>query len=69
MFKKTTTRWKRWRVINSFKILPDDTKNLDYGVYKYDVQIITESNDVFTVIGPSDFVLLGEVNFNVSRSN
>ena len=57
--------------INSdyFNISPDDTKDLEYGLYKYDVQIITENNEVYTVIGPCDFVLLDEVNFNVNRQN
>lgn len=52
---------------DTFKIDPDDTKNLQYGRYLYDVQIITNSNDVYTVIGPCNFVLNDEVNFNVER--
>ena len=50
-----------------FIIDPNDTKNLDYGVYRYDVQIINNSNAVYTVIGPANFVLCDEVNFNVTR--
>lgn len=52
---------------DTFKIDPDDTKSLSYGKYLYDVQIITNSNDVYTVIGPCIFVLTDEVNFNVAR--
>lgn len=52
---------------DTFKIEPTDTKNLLYGKYLYDVQIITNSGDVYTVIGPANFVLTDEVNFNVER--
>ena len=52
---------------NVFTINSEDTKNLEYGVYKYDVQIITPTNKVYTVIGPADFNLCDEVNFNVTR--
>lgn len=52
---------------DTFKIEPTDTKSLLYGKYLYDVQIITNSGDVYTVIGPSNFVLTDEVNFNVER--
>ena len=52
---------------DSFVITPDDTKDLTYDVYMYDVQIITPQNNVYTVIGPCDFVLSSEVNFNVTR--
>ena len=45
-----------------------DTKNLFYGDLVYDVQIITPSNDVYTVIGPCIFELTDEVNFNVQYS-
>ena len=50
-----------------FTILPTDTKDLEYGIYKYDVQIITTGNNVYTVVGPGNFVLCDEVNFNVAR--
>ena len=50
-----------------FKITPEDTKDLDYGIYKYDVQLITQNNDVYTIIGPCDFILAEEVNYNVTR--
>lgn len=52
---------------DTFKIEPSDTKNLLYGKYLYDVQIITNLGDVYTVIPPCNFVLTDEVNFNVER--
>ena len=45
------------------KILPEDTAHLNYGTYKYDVQITTPGGDVYTVIEPSDFTLTSEVTF------
>ncbi len=45
----------------SFHIDPDDTKTINYGKYKYDIQINTASGDVYTVIPPSIFEIMGEV--------
>ena len=42
-------------------IAPDDTENLSYGDYVYDVQLTTQSGDVCTVIPPSKFTLATEV--------
>ena len=52
----------------SISLLPSDTKDLHYGDLVYDVQIITSSNDVYTVIGPCTFELTDEVNFDVQYS-
>ncbi len=41
-------------------IRPEDTRDLEYGTYKYDVQIELENGDVFTFIPISDFVVLHE---------
>ena len=46
---------------NSFYITPSDTRNLSFGKYVYDVQLTTESGDVYTVIEPSVFEILKEV--------
>lgn len=35
---------------NTIHIKPEDTAVLDFGRYKYDVQINTESGDVYTVL-------------------
>lgn len=44
-----------------FHIKPEDTKELKFGKYKYDVQLTTEDGDVYTVIGPETFEILSEV--------
>lgn len=49
-------------------ITPADTKDLYYTDLKYDVQLITTDNKVYTVIPPRDFIIAEEVNFNVSRT-
>lgn len=46
---------------NLFHIKPEDTTNLQFGNYKYDVQLTTESGDVYTVIGPNTFEIMKEV--------
>ena len=45
----------------SFHLLPSDTKNLSFGKYIYDVELVTESGDVYTIIEPSTFEILKEV--------
>lgn len=39
------------------------THALEFGKYVYDVQIITEASDVYTVIGPCTFEILKEVTY------
>ena len=43
---------------------PSDTDTLDYGVYKYDVELKTSSGKTYTVITPRDFNLTGRVTSN-----
>lgn len=50
----------------SITIDPADTSGLDYQTLKYDVQIITQSGDVFTVIPPRNLTIAEEVNFDVN---
>lgn len=45
----------------TFHIEPKDTAGLDFGRYKYDVQLTMAGGDVYTVIAPSVFELLTEV--------
>ena len=52
---------KTVRATNVIDMKPIDTSNIEYGKYKYDVQLTTSSGDVFTVIAPSTFNLLYEV--------
>lgn len=47
--------------INTFHILPADTKQCEFGKYMYDIQLTTANGDVFTVIEPSVFQVLPEV--------
>ena len=42
----------------------DDTKNLSYGDYVYDVQLTKENGEVSTVIPPTKFSILEEVNYD-----
>ena len=41
----------------SIIFVPDDTKDLPVGTYFYDLKIVTEDNDVCTVIAASQFVI------------
>lgn len=50
---------------NAVTIEPTDTESLDYQSLKYDVQVIKQSGEVYTVIPPSNFIIAPEVNFNV----
>lgn len=44
-----------------FIIKPEDTSTMDYGTYKYDVQLTTADGIVNTVVTPNDFVIEEEV--------
>lgn len=46
-------------------IVHDDTKNLPYASYYYDVQLTTSGGSVYTVLGPNRFNIVQEVTFNV----
>lgn len=46
---------------NHFCIKPEDTKNLAFGKYRYDVQIETAEGEVYTIINNKVFVVLEEV--------
>lgn len=48
----------------SVTIEPTDTENLDYQTLKYDVQVITQSGKVYTVIPPCNLTIAEEVNFD-----
>lgn len=52
-------------VDGKIQITPTDTKDLRYTELKYDVQLITPNNEVYTVL-LGDFIITEEVNFNVS---
>jgi hypothetical protein len=42
-------------------IEPDDTKNLPYGTYRYDIELTTAAGFVDTFIGPANFKITEEV--------
>lgn len=46
---------------NTFHILPEDTNQLPFGKYVYDVQLTTVFGDIYTVIEASTFELMEEV--------
>lgn len=48
---------------NQIKIEANDTKELRYGDYVYDVQLKKEHGEICTVIPPTTFTLMEEVNY------
>lgn len=38
-------------------LLPDDTRELAAGTYSYDVKVVTDAGNEYTVVGPSDFTV------------
>lgn len=64
--KKNTSKFKPLfqKVVKGgaeFHIEPKDTENLDFGKYKYDVQLNKANGEVYTVITPSVFEVMQEV--------
>lgn len=45
------------------KINPDDTKNLQYGTYYYDVELTQSDGFVATVISPQKLIIEPEVTY------
>ena len=45
------------------KLNPDDTKNLQYGTYYYDVELTQSDGFVATVIGPQKLIIEPEVTY------
>lgn len=43
------------------KLVPEDTKALTYGSYKYDIEYTSVDGDVDTFIGPANFTITEEV--------
>lgn len=46
---------------NEFHLEPKDTKGLNFGKHKYDVELTTESGDNYTVISYCTFTIAEEV--------
>lgn len=55
LFQKTS------KGANTIHIKPEDTKSLSFGKYKYDVQLTTATEDVYTVIESSTFEVMEEI--------
>ena len=54
------------RVVNPGEVIviePSDTKQLDYGIYLYDIQVSTAMGEVFTVVEPTAFFLTEEITY------
>lgn len=45
----------------AFHIVPEDTKELDFRKYVYDIELTTSSGDVYTVVDYSEFNVTKEV--------
>ena len=45
------------------EISPEDTREMDFGVYRYDVQLTDREGRVTTILPPGDFILCGEVTY------
>lgn len=48
---------------NMLYIQPEDTSELEFRKYVYDVQLTTAAGDVYTVIEPSTFEIMPEVTY------
>lgn len=44
-----------------FHFTPDDTKNIEFGSYPYDIQLTLNNGDVYTVIPLSHIIICEEV--------
>lgn len=48
---------------NTISLDPEDTENLNYGSYWFDLELTTAGGDVYTVLAPHRFNLCDEVTF------
>lgn len=44
-----------------FELVPEDTKDLDFGTYVYDIEIQLATGEVYTIIPISNFIIAEEV--------
>lgn len=52
---------KEFAANQAFVINPEDTKELQFGKYVYDVQLTTANGEIYTVVEPSLFYIKEEV--------
>lgn len=48
----------------TFRFVPDSTKPLEFGKYKYDIQLSTANGEIYTVTPVSKFEVLEEITCN-----
>ena len=46
---------------DEFTFLPSTTEELDFGAYRYDIQLTTANGEVYTVIPVSSFTVMEEI--------
>ena len=61
VYSKALIFQKRQVGYPAFAILPSDTKELDFATYVYDVELTTESGDVYTIVPYANLHILKEV--------
>jgi hypothetical protein len=66
VFQKTKQDMEFSDGIYRFTILPEDTVNLPYGTYKYDLEVVN-GTDYKKTISIGDFNILDEVTFAVNE--
>lgn len=54
---------KKEIIRDRLEIMPEDTKNLKFGEYVYDIQLTLKDGEVLTIVPPTPFNILEEVNF------
>lgn len=47
----------------TFTFAPNDTKDMDFGSYVYDIQLTQQDGTITTIVKPSRFILCGEVTY------
>ena len=61
IFQKVITQFEDGMAI--IRITPEDTKNLNYKTYVYDIQLTTKDGEVKTIILPSKITIGAEVTY------
>lgn len=59
LIQKTVTSFSSG--VAQFRIDPIDTANLDFGIYRFDVQAKSSAGDVDTLVGPANFIVGEEI--------
>ena len=62
LIQKKITTFSEGKAI--IEIEPEDTKNMAYGNYRYDIQLTTFDDNVITLIRPSLFTVEGEITYD-----